>query len=180
MPGTEDSPSLEIYEFHEFSWSTERTIVDPPPYRTFLLPELNSNVIATSVTTRSDPSPGCLGVVTAGSPRPFTTSPNSRLFTACLELIRDLEVVVYVMFFIHQETLLSEQLPFQPSGKYQWDEWGPQYSRSLELENYQPTWVCYVHGMRFVRGVSVRGSIPSAHRLEVLDFNPFSIRRCKC
>ncbi|GJJ09906.1 hypothetical protein Clacol_004130 [Clathrus columnatus] len=178
IPEPDVTPSLQVYEFSE---SNNETIVNPDPYRIFELPPLYGSAIAASFVTRSDPSPNCLGILPNGQPRPFTTSPKSRLFTACLGLIRDFTDVLYVMLFIHQESFLSDQLPSQPSNLFPWDVWGPQYSRMLVLEHYEPVWVCYVHGMRFVRGIRLvnRETLPRTitSRLQILDFNPLSIRR---
>lgn len=183
IPDTNVLPYLEVYSFSEY---TGETLVDPHPYRTFELPELNEDVIIISITTRSDPSPDCLGVTKSSLlTRPFTTSPKSRLLTIRVELISHLVEVEHVMFFIHQESLLS--IPSTSSSDtshslnmYHWDSWGPRYSRALLLEEHNSVWVCYVHGTRFVRSIGGHPTDPpghEGHRLQILDFNPLSIKR---
>jgi len=86
---------------------------------------------------------------------------------------------VCVMLFIHQGLLLSDKLPSQPSNLYRWDDWGPQHSRMVMLERFEPVWVCYVHGTRFVRNLPIVDRVTRAvtSRLEIWDFNQLSIRR---
>lgn len=88
------------------------------------------------------------------------------------------------MFFLHQESLLSMPRTISlstphPFDLYRWDSWGPRYSRALRLENHHSVWVCYVHGTRFVRAIEDNTAEPQVRRLQIMDFNPLSIRRCK-
>lgn len=58
-----------------------------------------------------------------------------------------------------------------------WDEWGEDATRWI-TECCSRDWLCGTHGMRFVTLVpSPLGERPLHHRIQVLDFNPFEVRR---
>jgi len=131
------------------------------------------------IITRLDPSPTKEGspVIPAGSP--FYTAPSSRILCVSIDIVTDRAINYSWMLFVFPESLLDDPYPDSPGG-IPWSEWGPDNTRLVPLNDNQLTWVCYVHGTRFVTLIPhddvQLGEVPSS-RLHVYEFSPLLLRR---
>ena len=170
---------MEIYDFltpHRPAGSTT-----PRLLRSFQLPLLSADAIVASILTRSDPSPQCSVQRSKANAKPFHTAPTSRLLTISIDIFRQMEDFRTFVLFVHHSALL-DGLELEPHPKMivPWEEWGPRKSRMLPTLYNEPTWVCYVHGTRYVRLESVVGEpfgLGGRSHLRMLDFNPLVLKR---
>ena len=85
------------------------------------------------------------------------------------------------MLFIHPSALLEglepDSVPIDVT--VPWDDWGPKKTRMLPTTTNERTFVCYVHGTRYVRLEPSTERLPGVRRSHVrmLDFNPLALRR---
>ncbi|KAF8512159.1 hypothetical protein BU17DRAFT_69338 [Hysterangium stoloniferum] len=167
-------PALEIYDFM-FPESTE----NPPPIRIFEFPVFCSGTIVFSTLTRSDPSPEKPGHAVIQGSRPFVTAPTARLLTVNIQLFTTVGGVINIlnfMMFIHHDSLLDGIGSPGPT-LVPWKEWGPNKTRLLRMRLNSHSWVCYVHGTRFVCMERATHLPTENSRITLLDFNPLSIKR---
>jgi len=148
---------------------------------TLCYPTLNRDTHPIHFTIRSDPSPGWVPNQNLGVP--FYTSPNNKIFVACLCAIGP-EGRHFLFLVIPQKTLLAQQNAIDSENKeVEWNIWGED-TRLLDLcPNTMGfvTWECYVYGSKFViteanfddeEDFEVNSST-----LLVYDFNQYTLKR---
>lgn len=175
------APSLNVYDFlaRHADGSTA-----PQLERTYYLPALASGYYPISVITRSDPSPSSFPQSLKSCGRPFYTMPTSRLLAISLDFMAYLSDRSWsYVLFVHHTSLLhgleSESMRGQLLKVVSWENWGPTQTRLIRTNFNEPTWVCYVHGTRYVRLAPLNPTAVemSPSHLHVLDFNLLAPRR---
>jgi hypothetical protein len=173
--GRNENPSLPSFaqlEVYDFLARRSEGSTIPHLQRTYELPSLRRGCAVNYMITRSDPSPSSFSQDFASCGRPFYTAQTSRLLVVSINCGGD--VLSYVLFVHHSSLLKGLETESELEDVVvPWENWGPTETRLIRTEFNEPSWVCYVHGTRYVRlglvGVIATG-IPSC-RLQVLDFN---------
>lgn len=174
-------PALEVYDFIDTDPCGSTT---PRLLRSFGFPEQVEDAFVMSLTTRSEPSPRCSSQLLNHYGKPFTTASSlAHILVVSINIFQqpiydqEFEPVSFVLF-VHVSTLLEGLELGHPAASdisVPWHIWGPQKSRMLPTESTEDSWVCYVHGTRYVR--CELDSDPSRSSVRMLDFNPFLIRQ---
>ncbi|KAH8099418.1 hypothetical protein BXZ70DRAFT_943596 [Cristinia sonorae] len=146
----------------------------------FQYPALRHDAQVLAVTLRADPSPGW---VPHHLSTPFNKDRNERLLVITLWAqirLGEHNHVQPLLHFVPSSTILrylGQRTEGElPSITVPWEKWGPSGSRMLEsLPRHSPTWVCYVHGMTFVRHSPI-DKLPRK-LVQILDFNQVAVKR---
>ena len=149
----------------------------PRLIRRYELPHLSRNARTIYIIIRSDPSPEPSLPPLSSHARPFYTAPTSRLLTVSMEFLLPSRSRYSCMLFVHQSSLLEDlQLDSMLNDvTVPWETWGPTKTRMMSQWDSDNTWVCYVHGTRYVRREpSQRDGL---FHIRMLDFNPLATQR---
>ncbi|KAF8578725.1 hypothetical protein K439DRAFT_1638566 [Ramaria rubella] len=166
------SPTLEVYDF-----LTSGEDLDPRLIRLFQFPSMINGISMASMITRSDPSPGNYP---ASQGRPFIPAPTSRILTVSMDITYQQEGVDCFIIFMHISSLLENEYE---DVTVPWEKWGPEKTRFLQLDMNERTWVCYVHGTRYVRlelmdgDESEDGFMDTGYHIRMIDFNSLAAKR---
>ncbi|EJD51774.1 hypothetical protein AURDEDRAFT_149412 [Auricularia subglabra TFB-10046 SS5] len=159
------NPRLQVYRFDPFA----ATPAPPELTSTLHLPALSESHRIGYLLTRSDPAPG------TGVPptRPFGASARDRLLVVTLTIRNrhNLALEEVLNIFVRMRTLLNAK------GYLPWEAWAA-HARAMP-SRHEPTWVCYVHGMRFIFARDVAPDQGEQVRACVLDFNQLGLRKAK-
>lgn len=170
----QDPPALEVYDF--LATSPEGS-TKPRFVRRYELPPLSQNTRTQYIITRSDPSPEPFSQCSSSHARPFCTAPSSRLLTVSMSFFLPERFRYSCMLFVHISSLLEDlELDSMLNGVVvPWENWGNAKTRMVSQLDSEPTWVCYVHGTRYVQLEDIDGLC----HIRMLDFNPLALRRGK-
>ncbi|KIJ22770.1 hypothetical protein M422DRAFT_276755 [Sphaerobolus stellatus SS14] len=147
--------------------------MNPTLYRTFELPNPQPEAGVFEILPRSNPSPE----MNADPPEmlqgsPFHTIP-SRLLTISMSFNLDLSYHSFMLFVLYS-ALLDDVYPGYDK-VIPLDAWGPEKSRVISMKS-ERSWICYIHGTRFVRAMPVEPQPETADisstLIYVYDFNP--------
>ncbi|KAF8474315.1 hypothetical protein JB92DRAFT_3134718 [Gautieria morchelliformis] len=172
----DQQPELDVYDFLA-EGSSEPLLV-----RRYQLPHVTQDTVMLSILTRSDPSPETSSLLSTTLGSSFCSAPSSRLLAVSMDFrIREDPPQSYVLF-VHHSSLLEEveSTSMLNDKLVRWENWGPQKTRMMRTLFNEPTWVCYVHGTRYVRPepFAIIGGAQLC-RLRMLDFNQLALRRAK-
>jgi hypothetical protein len=175
---THDAAVLQVFDFltHRFGGSTS-----PQLEHTYELPRLAEGYFLGSMITRSDPSPSSSSQSFASCDRPFYTAPTSRLLVVSMVFHTPWSAATSYILFVHHSTLLKGLATESRLGGVvvPWDRWVPTETRIIATRGNEDSWVCYVHGTRYVWSTPASPTVmerPSYH-LHMLDFNPSAPKR---
>ena len=172
----DSGPQLVVMDFQKES-SEPHSFEDLQCAVKFRYPEFNQQrVFFLDIDIRADPGPSWQP--NAKLQVPFSQDTSNVLLVVSLWILLDDAVQCLVQFL--PSTGLSASLLEKEVTSYGWEEWGPHRSRFfLPPHPHSHTWVCYVHGWKYVMselGAS-EGASEDSFEGRLYDFNQVVINR---